>query len=122
MLKCLSVFRAASVMMVISGALVLAPVARAEEPVANPLRPRASDGQKAKPEARSEARPDAKTGTGTAAKPKRERSEAQKKNDEMMRACGQEWRADKASLQAKGETWRNFLKDCRARKKVETRA
>jgi hypothetical protein len=52
----------------------------------------------------------------TAAKPKRERSEAQKKNDQMMRDCGTEWRANKAALQAKGQTWRTFLAECRKRK------
>lgn len=56
------------------------------------------------------------------AKPKRERSAKQKENDEIMRACGASWRAEKASLQAKGETWRGYLKDCRAKRKAERKA
>jgi hypothetical protein len=88
--------------------LAFAPVA-AEQRTPNPLRPKAEESARAKPEAE-------------APKPRRERSEAQKQNDEMMRACGQEWRAEKAALQAKGETWRGFLKECRAKKKGEVRA
>jgi hypothetical protein len=120
-MKCLSVIRTAIPALIFAGAIMLAPAVSAEEAVANPLRPKASESQRARPEAKSESRPEKKT-EAQAAKPKRERSEAQKRNDDMMRACGQEWRADKASLQAKGETWRNFLKDCRAKKKAEIRA
>lgn len=56
-----------------------------------------------------------------AAKPRaaRERSPAQKANDDRMRACGTEWRAKKAELSAKGETWRKFSVDCRARLKAK---
>jgi hypothetical protein len=93
----------------------LAAPALAEETVANPLRPRTQES--ARPRA-AEAKPSEKP--AVAAKPKRERSAKQKENDEMMRACGAEWRAEKASLQAKGETWRSFLKDCRAKKKAQT--
>ncbi len=39
-----------------------------------------------------------------------------------MRACGASWRADKEALQAKGTTWRVYLKDCRAKRKGEQRA
>jgi hypothetical protein len=60
--------------------------------------------------------------TEAPAKPKRERSAKQKENDDIMRACGASWRAEKASLQAKGETWRNYLKDCRAKRKAEHKA
>jgi hypothetical protein len=88
--------------------LAFAP-AVAEQRTPNPLRPKAEESVRAKPEAE-------------APRPRRERSEAQKQNDEMMRACGQEWRAEKAALQAKGETWRGFLKECRAKKRAEIRA
>jgi hypothetical protein len=54
--------------------------------------------------------------TDTTAKPKRERSEAQKKNDQIMRDCGAEWRAKDDTFK-KSNKWVNFLKDCRARKK-----
>ena len=49
----------------------------------------------------------------------RERSPAQKANDERMRACGAEWRAKKTELAARGETWRKFSVDCRARLKAK---
>ncbi|MGL4240447.1 MAG: hypothetical protein ACRCTI_04970 [Beijerinckiaceae bacterium] len=93
------------------GLVAVAPAA-AEQGVQNPLRPRAEDSRRAKP---AEERRD-----DTAAKPRRERSAKQRQNDDIMRSCGAEWRAEKASLQAKGETWRSFLKDCRAKKKAET--
>lgn len=56
----------------------------------------------------------------TSAAPKKEkkpRSEAQKKNDERMRACGTEWRAAKAANKTEGKSWREFSKDCRRKKK-----
>jgi hypothetical protein len=52
------------------------------------------------------------------AKPKRERSAKQKQSDEDMRSCGTSWRADKEGLKAKGETWRSYLKTCRAQLKT----
>jgi hypothetical protein len=101
----------------------------AEQPVPNPLKPNASESRRSRPAAEAarpdQARPEAakpETAKPETTRPARERSAAQKQNDEMMRACGQEWRAEKASLQAKGETWRSFLKDCRAKKKAEIRA
>jgi hypothetical protein len=54
----------------------------------------------------------------TADKPKRERSAKLKQNDDDMRACGANWRAEKETLSTKGTTWRSFLKDCRAAKKA----
>jgi ParB-like chromosome segregation protein Spo0J len=84
----------------------------AEQSVQNPLRPRTEESRRARPAVEKQDE--------TPAKPARERSAKQKQNDEMMRACGAEWRAEKAALRAKGETWRSFLKDCRARKKSET--
>jgi hypothetical protein len=108
-------------------AAAVAPSARAEDTVSNPLRPKASDSRRAKQS--TEARQGAETKQAEAAKPesqpakpRRERSAAQKQNDDMMRACGQEWRAEKAALQAKGETWRSFLKDCRSKKKADIKA
>ncbi len=108
-----------------AGVLLLCslPDARAET-VPNPLRPKAEESRRpaATPRAvepRAAERKPAES-AGEAAKPKRERSAKQRENDEMMRACGATWRAEKAALQEKGETWRSFLKDCRAKKKAET--
>jgi hypothetical protein len=84
----------------------------------NPLQPRAPAPAAPAQAAPAPAAPKA-TATApadTAAKPKRERSEAQKKNDQMMRDCGTEWRANKPALTAKGQTWRTFLGECRKRK------
>ncbi|QCK87922.1 hypothetical protein E8L99_20275 [Phreatobacter aquaticus] len=47
---------------------------------------------------------------------RRARSPAQLRNDQIMRACGAEWRAGKTALQAAGKTWRTFLPECRARR------
>jgi hypothetical protein len=80
--------------------------------VANPLRPSAQPGQ-------SQAAPPAQDAPA-AGRPKRERSEAQKRNDAIMRACGQEWRANKPALQARGLTWITFSKDCRAKRRTQT--
>ncbi|WP_439575146.1 hypothetical protein [Phreatobacter sp.] len=49
--------------------------------------------------------------------PRRPRSAAQLRNDQIMRDCGAEWRRDKARLQAAGKTWRSFLPECRARRR-----
>lgn len=46
---------------------------------------------------------------------RRQRSPAQIANDERMRKCGAEWRANKAALTAQGQNWRKFNVDCRAR-------
>lgn len=59
-----------------------------------------------------------KTVTVETKKPKREMSEKQKKNVAIMRECGAEWRAAKAAGQVKGQKWRDYLKDCRAKKKT----
>lgn len=50
-------------------------------------------------------------------KTKRPMTEKQKKNVETMRACGAEWRAAKAAGTVKGQKWRDYLKECRKRKK-----
>jgi hypothetical protein len=106
----------AQALSVVLAASLMALPAHSQDSVRNPLRPKAEESRKAKP---AEAKPEEKA---EPAKPRRERSAKQKQNDEMMKACGAEWRAEKASLQAKGETWRSFLKDCRAKKKTETPA
>ncbi len=118
-----------------------APAALAQNAIPNPLRGRpveklqenATERAREKAEERSaetEAKParrprsQAKT-DGEAkgdAKPKRERSAKQKENDEIMRACGASWRADKEALQGKGQTWRAYLKECRAKRKGEQKA
>lgn len=54
-------------------------------------------------------------------KAKRQRSAAQLANDNRMRACGQEWRANKTALQAQGKTWLTFSTECRARLKAQGR-
>jgi hypothetical protein len=60
-----------------------------------------------------------KTATTTETKkPKREMSEKQKKNVAVMRECGTEWRAAKAAGTVKGQKWREYLKDCRMKKKA----
>ncbi len=53
--------------------------------------------------------------TADAAKPKRARSEAQLKNDERLRTCGAEWRANKAKLTAQGYNWIKYSGECRKR-------
>ncbi len=35
--------------------------------------------------------------------------------ESVMKQCGAEWKAAKAANTTKGQTWREFLKDCRAR-------
>jgi hypothetical protein len=109
-----------------AAALLAVGPATAQTSVPNPLRPAPTQpkpaeqpkAEAAKPES-NRAKPEAKE---TPAKPARERSARQKENDEIMRACGASWREEKVALQSKGETWRNYLKDCRARKKTEQKA
>lgn len=83
----------------------------------NPLRPAAT------PRTTTQA-PAAQTAPAPAAeapKPKRQRSEAQLANDNRMRQCGAEWRANKAAIQAQGKTWKVFNVECRARLKAQGR-
>ncbi|MGL4637719.1 MAG: hypothetical protein ACRCWF_17175 [Beijerinckiaceae bacterium] len=94
------------------GSLAFSPLALAQGTVPNPLRPQPSAPAQTAP-----AQTDVKT-KQEAAKPKRERSAKQKQSDEDMRTCGASWRADKPALTAKGETWRNYLKDCRGKLKA----
>ena len=99
------------------------PQAIAQQTVPNPLRPRADDAKPTEDRPattrRSRTTQDKDAEKPEAAKPRRERSAKQRQQDDMMRACGSEWRAEKAALQAKGGTWRSFLKDCRAKKRTE---
>ena len=81
-------------------ALLLAPLPA----LAQSSRPAANDAAKAE------------TASADTKKAKKPRSEAQKKNDERMRACGTEWRALKASNKTDGKTWRQFSSECRKRK------
>jgi len=78
--------------------------------------PRIVYGQTAKPandppKVESAAQPETK-------KANKPRSEAQKKSDERMRACGREWRVAKAANKTNGQTWRQYSLDCRKRKKA----
>jgi hypothetical protein len=84
----------------------------------NPLRPAASP--RTAPAAQAPAA-QAQAPAAEAPKPKRQRSEAQLANDNRMRACGQEWRQNKAQLTAQGKTWRVFNVECRARLKAQGR-
>ncbi|MCA3601481.1 MAG: hypothetical protein IOC58_11195 [Methylobacterium sp.] len=81
----------------------------------NPLRPANS-----RP-APAAAAPAAQAPAAEAPKPRRKRSEAQLANDNRMRACGQEWRQNKAKLTAEGKTWRAFNVECGARLKAQGR-
>ncbi len=87
-------------------------IAQTAQP-ANPLQPRP---------ARPAAAPAPAQATPAQAAPaqsgQRQRSAAQLANDERMRKCGAEWRANKAALTAQGQTWRKFNVDCRARLKA----
>ena len=92
--------------------LQLALPAQAQSSLPNPLRaaPAAKPAQPAPAASDAVKSPEAK--------PKRERSAKQKQGDDDMRACGASWRQDKAQLATKGETWRNYLKTCRAERKT----
>lgn len=69
--------------------------------------------------ARSRAQAPAATPAATT-RTARPRSAAQLRNDQIMRDCGAEWRANKPRLQAAGKTWRTFLPECRARRVAAT--
>ena len=92
-------------------ALMAAPLpvlAQNAAPAASPATSAAKPATQGKSDA---AAPDIK-------KQKKPRSEAQKKNDERMRACGQEWRAAKAANKTGGKSWREFSTECRRKKKT----
>jgi hypothetical protein len=75
----------------------------------NPLQQRPAAPARTAP-ATTAAAPAAET-----AKPKRARSEAQLKNDNRLRACGAEWRANKPDLTKKGYNWIKYSTECRKR-------
>lgn len=91
----------------------------------NPLRP--GTGRTTAPTAQTApAQTTAPAATTTAPAPKadaatkkRERSEAQKANDNRMKACGAEWRANKEALTKQGKTWRTYMPECNARLKAK---
>lgn len=96
---------------VVLAALLAAPLpalAQNAAPTATPAPSPAKPASQGKSDA---APPDIK-------KQKKPRSEAQKKNDESMRACGQEWRAAKAANKTGGKSWREFSTECRRKKKA----
>ncbi|MCA0399792.1 MAG: hypothetical protein LCH38_03145 [Proteobacteria bacterium] len=80
-------------------------------PQTNPLRPSSTRAAPAAPAA--QAAPAAEEAKG-----KRQRSPAQLANDNRMRACGKEWRENKAKLTQQGQTWLKFSTECRARLKA----
>ena len=82
----------------------------------NPLRPSATTRS-----APAATAPATQAPAAEAPKPKRKRWEAQLANDNRMRACGQEWRQNKAQFMAAGKTWRVFNVECRARLKAQGR-
>lgn len=99
--------------------------AQATPQSANPLQPRvvrpapAAPAEAAPAPARPvRATPAQAAPTQEGARPARQRSAAQLANDDRMRKCGAEWRANKASLEARGQTWRKFNVECRARLKA----
>lgn len=112
-------------------AMLLAAPALAQT-VPNPLRPSAqpkaqaaAPAEDAAPVRRTRTRAPkaqeaekASADTGAAQKPKRARSAKQLQNDEDMRACGADWRANKGTLQGEGKTWRSFLGECRGKRKL----
>jgi hypothetical protein len=97
-------------------AALIASSASAQNTVPNPLRP-APERKAETPKAKVAAAPATEAPKPDVAKPKRERSAKQKQGDEDMRSCGTSWRNDKDALKAKGETWRTYLKSCRAQLK-----
>ncbi|MFM9973999.1 MAG: hypothetical protein ACKVON_05410 [Beijerinckiaceae bacterium] len=104
-----------------TGTLLAASTAFAQSAIPNPLRtPSERKAEPPKDQITAAPTPDAgKTDSATSKpqKPKRERSAKQKQGDEDMRSCGTSWRNDKDTHKAKGETWRTYLKSCRAQLK-----
>jgi hypothetical protein len=104
-------------------AVLMSSVAFAQQqPQSNPLQPRPARPAAAQPApvqpAPAAAQPGARSTAGEAQRAPRQRSAAQLANDERMRKCGAEWRANKAQLEGRGQTWRTFNVECRARLKA----
>lgn len=95
----------------------LAAQAQTTQP-SNPLRP--ANTRNAAP-AQTTAPAATQAPAAEAPKPKRQRSEAQLANDNRMRECGKEWRANKEALTKQGKTWRVYNVECRARLKAAGR-
>lgn len=93
--------------LLITACLLLTALPATAQTSGNPLQPRPGASTAA-----TAAKPAATTET---AKPKRPRSEAQLKNDNRLRACGAEWRANKPKLTAQGYNWIKFSGECRKR-------
>lgn len=81
----------------------------------HPLRPASSPPPAVQAPTRSETVPPVQG--PPSARTKRPRSPAQLANDERLRACGREWRAQKDALKAQGLTWYRFSAECRKRLK-----
>lgn len=96
-------------------------------PQTNPLRPSSTrtkaTQQPAPAAAPSTAQPKAAAPApaGSETKAARQRSPAQLANDNRMRQCGAEWRANKAALEKQGKTWRTYMPECNARLKAQGR-
>lgn len=91
-----------------------ASAAAAQTAPTNPLRPATTRAAPAPaPAPTAQTAPAAEETKG-----KRQRSAAQLANDNRMRACGKEWRENKAKLTAQGQTWLKFSTECRARLKA----
>lgn len=102
----------------LAASLALAGVCPAMAQSANPLQQPSTSQQPARttqPSTRSQPAPKAET---TEEKPKRQRSAAQLANDNRLRRCGQEWRANKDKLTGQGYNWIKFSTECRARLKA----
>ncbi|KQU50808.1 hypothetical protein ASG72_13275 [Bosea sp. Leaf344] len=93
--------------LLITACLMALSLPAAAQTAGNPLQPR--------PGATAPAASAKENATTEAAKPKRPRSEAQLKNDNRLRACGAEWRANKAKLTAQGYNWIKYSGECRKR-------
>lgn len=93
------------------------PAAWAQSNAPHPLRPASAPPPATQPPAPARAEPPLPTRAAPPAKAKRPRSPAQLANDERMRACGKEWRAQKEALKAQGLTWYRFSAECRKRLK-----
>ena len=93
--------------LLISACLLCLALPAAAQTAGNPLQQR--------PGAATAAAPAKTTEAAEKAKPKRARSEAQLKNDNRLRACGAEWRANKPKLTAQGYNWIKYSGECRKR-------
>lgn len=96
-----------------AAALLLSFALPAGAQTANPLQSRTTP---ATTPAKQQATPASKEAAEEA--PKRQRSPAQLANDERLRKCGAEWRANKEKLTKQGYNWIKYSTECRARLKA----